>query len=161
MDPILLTFFILAIVLSVIGLIGAVAPAIPGPPISWLALLCPYFTTDKVSGTTLLTTLAMVVIVTALDYLFPIWFTKIGGGSKKAIWGSTLGLIVGLFFPPFGLIVGPFLGAFAGELMNDGSDVIRAGIVAFWSFVSFIFTTGLKIVCCLVLSYYTFIAYFS
>ena len=56
------------------------------------------------------------------------------------------GLIVGLFFfPPWGLIIGPFVGAFVGELM-EGSSKGKALKVAMMSFVGFLLTTGMKII---------------
>jgi uncharacterized protein YqgC (DUF456 family) len=54
-------------------------------------------------------------------------------------------LIIGLFiFPPFGLIVGGFIGAVAGELLagKEGDDAIRAGIGVF---LGNLFNIGLKL----------------
>ena len=49
------------------------------------------------------------------------------GGTKKAVNGSIIGLIIGIFFlPPFGIIIGPFLGAFIGARMEENSDVNKA-----------------------------------
>jgi uncharacterized protein YqgC (DUF456 family) len=56
------------------------------------------------------------------------------------------GLVAGLFFfPPWGLIIGPFVGAFIGELM-DGASKGKALKVALMSFVGFLLTTGMKII---------------
>lgn len=37
------------------------------------------------------------------------------GASRKALWGTFVGSIVGLFFMPIGLFVGPLAGALLGE----------------------------------------------
>jgi len=152
---------LLAIILALVGIIGAVVPALPGPPLSFAAYLVAYFSTGTITGNELIFMFLFTVVVTALDYVAPIWFTKLGGGSKKAIWGSTLGLIAGLFFMPIGLIVGPIIGAFIGEMIHDNQDATKAVKVAAWSFLSFLTTTGLKLVCSCILTYYTFVAYYS
>lgn len=74
------------------------------------------------------------------------WLTNLSGGGKQATRGSMAGLVAGLFFfPPWGLIIGPFVGAFIGELM-EGSSKGKAMKVALMSFVGFLLTTGLKII---------------
>ena len=56
------------------------------------------------------------------------------------------GLSAGLFFfPPWGLIIGPFIGAFIGELMTHATTD-KAFKVAMMSFVGFLLTTGMKII---------------
>ena len=140
-------FIILAIVFGIVGLLGAVLPALPGAPLSYigLLLLLPCEGTD-ISSVALWVTGIFLAIVSILDYIAPAWLTNLSGGGKQATRGSMAGLIVGLFFfPPWGLIVGPFVGAFIGELM-EGSSKGKALKVALMSFVGFLLTTGLKII---------------
>jgi uncharacterized protein YqgC (DUF456 family) len=55
-------------------------------------------------------------------------------------------MVAGLFFfPPWGLIIGPFIGAFIGELMTHATTG-KAFKVAMMSFVGFLLTTGMKII---------------
>ena len=140
-------FIILALVFGIVGLLGAVLPALPGAPLSYigLLLLLPCEGAD-ISSVALWVTGIFLAIVSILDYIAPAWLTNLSGGGKQATRGSMAGLIVGLFFfPPWGLIVGPFVGAFIGELM-EGSSKGKALKVALMSFVGFLLTTGLKII---------------
>ena len=138
---------ILALVFGIVGLLGAVLPALPGAPLSYigLLLLLPCEGAD-ISSVALWVTGIFLAIVSILDYIAPAWLTNLSGGGKQATRGSMAGLIAGLFFfPPIGLIVGPFVGAFIGELM-EGSSKGKALKVALMSFVGFLLTTGLKII---------------
>ena len=144
MDTLLI---ILALVFGIVGLLGAVLPALPGAPLSYigLLLLLPCEGAD-ISSAALWVTGIFLAIVSILDYIAPAWLTNLSGGGKQATRGSMAGLIAGLFFfPPIGLIVGPFVGAFIGELM-EGSSKGKALKVALMSFVGFLLTTGLKII---------------
>ena len=144
MDTLLI---ILALVFGIVGLLGAVLPALPGAPLSYigLLLLLPCEGAD-ISSIALWVTGIFLAIVSILDYIAPAWLTNLSGGGKQATRGSMAGLIAGLFFfPPIGLIVGPFVGAFIGELM-EGSSKGKALKVALMSFVGFLLTTGLKII---------------
>ena len=142
------TFFIIfALVCAIVGVLGSILPALPGPPFSYLGLLLllPCEGAD-ISKTALWVYGILLVIVTILDYIAPVWLTNASGGSKQATRGSMIGLIVGLFvFPPWGLIFGPFVGAFLGELMTQSSKS-KALKVALMSFLGFILTTGMKII---------------
>ena len=42
--------------------------------------------------------------------------SKYSGGSKWGNWGCIIGTLVGLLFLPWGVILGPFLGAVIGEV---------------------------------------------
>lgn len=139
-------FIILALVSGIVGLLGSVLPAMPGPPFSYAALLlllpCDG---ESISSLTLWITGIFFVVVFVLDYVAPVWMTNLTGGSKQATIGSMIGLVVGLFFLPWGLIVGPFVGAFIGEMMKSASKG-KALKVALMSFVGFLLTTGMKII---------------
>jgi len=137
----LFSFFIM-----ILGLVGAFIPILPGPLTSWAGLLILHFTKAiNFSTSFLIVTFSIALLVWVLDYFIPALGTKKFGGSKKGIIGSTVGLFLGfIFFPPLGIIVGPFIGAFVGELIHDGSNNNRALKAAFGSFIGFLFSTGLK-----------------
>lgn len=141
-----ITLAILAGILVLSGLLGSILPFLPGPPLSWLGLLTIHFTAyEMYSITFLVVTFGVMVIITVLDYMIPIWGTKKFGGSRAGVLGSTIGLIVGLFFGPVGIIAGPFVGAFLGEFMVNRSEFRVAMRSATGSFVGFLFGTGLKL----------------
>lgn len=137
-------WLVLAIICAVVGLVGAIAPMLPGPPVSYVALWMMWLRDENsVSSTNLWIMGILMVVVSIIDYVAPIWMTKLGGGSKKSMHGATIGFIVGLFCGPWGLILGPFIGALIGELMTN-CGFTKALKVASLSFIAFILTTGLK-----------------
>jgi uncharacterized protein YqgC (DUF456 family) len=152
MDYVLILFGLLFVV---VGLIGCFIPILPGPPLSWLGVFLLYISENtSFSGKFILIWLIIAAFVTALDYFIPIWGTKKFGGSKMGIRGSIAGLIIGVFFPPIGIILGPFIGAFIGELMNNSQEKKQALKAAFGSFLGFVLGTGLKLFVSVTLGYY-------
>ncbi|MEA3316728.1 MAG: DUF456 domain-containing protein [Bacteroidota bacterium] len=147
----------LGILLIIVGLVGCILPIIPGPPLSFFGLLMLHLTKFGEFGTSFLLLMATIaIIVTILDYIVPVWGTKKFGGSKAGVWGSTIGLIVGLFFfPPIGLIIGPLLGAIIAELIKgaDFNKSIKSGL---GSFLGFLLGTGLKLISSGIMTYYFF-----
>lgn len=133
-------------ILSIIGIIGSFLPVIPGPPLSFIAIMLLHFSdpSNKLSITVLLLLLVATIVITALDYVIPIWGTKKFGGSKYGVWGSTIGLIIGLFFSPLGIVFGPFFGALIGELIAQKNS-ITAFRSAWGTLVGFLLSTGLKL----------------
>ncbi|MCQ2194222.1 MAG: DUF456 domain-containing protein [Paludibacteraceae bacterium] len=154
--------FIAAGLLMVIGLIGTVVPGIPGGPCSYLGLLLVHFTSKvEYSYEFLILTFIACVVVFLLDFFVPAWCTKQFGGSKKGVWGSIIGLVVGIIAPiPFGFIIGPFVGAVIGELI-DGKDTKGALSSGVGSFIGFILSTGAKLALGLVFTYYYIEAVYS
>ena len=155
-DWLLLT---LAIVLIVVGIIGCILPVLPGPPLSFIGMLVLHYTKfAEFDSNTLLILGLLALAVQVLDYIVPAWGTKKFGGSKYGMWGSIIGLIIGLFFVPaigpFGIITilaGPFFGAFVGELIG-GSEKNSALRAAFGSFIGFLTGTLIKFVTSIVIT---------
>ncbi|MBW6535303.1 MAG: DUF456 domain-containing protein [Mariniphaga sp.] len=143
MDYVLIAIGVLFIIS---GILGCVLPVLPGPPLSYIGLLFLHFTEKYQFSTRFLIIWAVVtVVVYLLDYAIPVWGTKRFGGSKRGIWGSIIGLVVGLFFfPPFGIIIGPFVGAVIGEL-STGKDSGAALKSGFGSFAGFLIGVILKL----------------
>ncbi|MFO8087116.1 MAG: DUF456 domain-containing protein [Bacteroidales bacterium] len=137
--------------LLLIGLAGCLIPVIPGPPVSYAGLLLLHFTEQySFEPKTLIIWLSITLLVTLLDYVVPIYGTKKLGGSRKGVWGSTIGLIFGLIIAPTGIgaiaiIIGPFAGAYIGEMMeyNDSRRALRS---AFGSFIGFLTGTLMKLI---------------
>lgn len=138
---------IIAYLLAIVGILGAIYPVIPGAIVSFGSLLVFYFaTTDKMSLTFLIMWGVVVVIASVIDSVLPPLITKRMGGSKKATTGSLIGVIVGsFFFPPFGMLFGAFAGALIGEWFETKLLDSRAIKIAMGSFVGFILGTGLKL----------------
>lgn len=135
-------FIILAILLVLVGLVGGFLPVLPGPPIAFGGVLLLHFATQYqfeedflwMSGT-------VMVGITVADYLLPGFLVKFGKGSRYAVMGANIGVIIGLFAGPVGIIFGPFLGAFTGEILSGKStqDAIRPAFFAFLGFLSGVF----------------------
>lgn len=139
-------WIILAGVFMFVGFVGCIVPILPGPPIAYIGLLLMQLTDPRPFDMDFMVMMAFVVIgVTVIDNVIPVYGTKKMGGSKKGIWGATIGLIVGLFFAPIGLIVGPFAGAFIGETIG-GKDTRTALKSGFGSLIGFLMGTGLKLI---------------
>jgi uncharacterized protein YqgC (DUF456 family) len=136
MDIILI---ILGIVCLLLGMVGCFLPVLPGPPLSYLGLLLLHWTEQfHFSTTSLLIWLLLVIVVQILDYISPVLGTKYAGGSKGGNRGCMIGTVAGLFvFPPWGILIGPFVGAVIGELISgkQSVDAVQAGFGAFLGFL--------------------------
>ncbi len=140
---------ILAVVLSLLGIVGNILPGLPGSLFSYAGLLCAWAASwSGISGTALVLWLVVTIVVSAVDYFLPAWMTKRFGGSRAGAIGATIGVFAGFLLPlPFvGIIIGPFVGAVVGEMLHDNSDTERALKVGIGSFLSFIVGTGIKLI---------------
>lgn len=135
----------------IMGIFGSFLPVLPGPGLSWLGLAFLYFTSAVPTNYWILgITLLITIIVSILDYIIPAKGTKRFGGSSYGIWGTNIGLIVGIFAPiPFGFIIGPFVGAFVGELLYDSKNHNRALKAATGSFIGFLAGSFIKFIVCI------------
>ena len=121
---------------------------LPGVPLAYGGLLLLHLT-DRVqfSAAQLLVWLLVVAVIQVLDYFIPLLGAKYTGGTKWGTRGCLVGTIVGLFFMPWGIILGPFLGAVAGELLG-GRETAQALKSGLGSVLGFLLGTVLKCAVC-------------
>ncbi len=148
----------IAVIMAIIGIVGCILPAIPGPPLTYASLLLMYLLNnpqDEISGRFMVIWAIVVAAVSILDYAIQPYFTKITGGSKLAVRYSIAGMVAGMvFFPPFGIIIGSFLGALIAELMVNKKPLQNSLLAAFGAFLGFVFGTGLKLAASATMLYY-------
>ncbi len=139
---------ILGILCLVIAVLGSVLPALPGPPVAYVGMIL-FHLTDRIQFTPaqLITWAVLVVLVQVLDYIIPMLGSKYAGGTKWGSWGCVIGTVVGIFFSPWGIVLGPFLGAVVGELLGDKNlkYALKSGI---GSLLGFLFGTVIKLMLC-------------
>ena len=152
MDVILI---VVGCILLVLGIVGSFVPVLPGPPLAYLSLISLQLSSYQPFSARFLVIWALVTAaIVVLDYVVPSYGTKVFGGTKKGQWGALIGVFFGLFFfPPIGIIVGPFLGALVGELLEgkQSGDALKA---AFGSFLGFLAGTFMKLALACIFVYY-------
>ena len=158
---------IIAFALLAAGILGTIIPVLPGPPLSYAGLLVMQWSGYVEPGVRCFSSVFLWVwagitaLVTIMDYFLPSLITKQFGGSRTASVGSILGLIAGIFFfPPWGMIVGPFLGAYIGELIHNNANGARAFKVALGAFLAFIVGSGAKLIASSLMLFYAVKAMF-
>lgn len=131
--------YLLSALLVLIGLAGAVLPALPGLPLMYAGLFLAAWTGgfEQVGWITLLIVGLLMVVATVVDLVASLLGTKRVGASGQAVAGAALGTVVGIFFGLPGLLLGPFAGAIVGELMagRDLDQATRAGLGAWLGFL--------------------------
>ena len=123
---------VIGLILALAGIIGCILPVIPGPIFSFLALILLSWAKNwqVFSQTFLIIMGSLTALLMILDYIAPALGAKKYGASKTGLWGSAIGMVIGIFFiPPWGIIVGAFVGALVGELLagKSGKKALRAG----------------------------------
>ena len=123
---------VIASILMLLGLAGSILPVLPGPPLSFIGLfllaLLRHFSPPLTP--TFITLLALVtILVIAMDYIIPLLGAKRYGASKWGVWGSVLGMAIGIFWSPFAMLVGAFVGAVVVEWLvhKKKREALRAG----------------------------------
>ncbi|MFC1874549.1 DUF456 domain-containing protein [Chloroflexota bacterium] len=132
---------IICAMLMLVGLLGVVLPILPGIPLSWLGLFIYAIGTgfDRISLTTVIVFLVLMLLTLALDFALPMLGAKKYKASRSGIFGAFLGFTVGIFvLGIWGVILGPLIGAFLGELLSlkRPQQAFRSAMGAFLGFVA-------------------------
>lgn len=159
----LITIGVIGTIILILGLIGCIIPALPGPPLSFvpLLILAIYQKFEPpLTGNLIMVMLAITIVVTVLDYIIPVLGAQRYKSSKWGIWGAVIGMIIGIiYFPPFGMLVGGFLGAVVIEIIagKPGREAMKAG----WGvFLGTMVGTVLKLIASGIMTYYFYLALF-
>lgn len=121
-------FFLLAYLLMVAGLVGAILPLLPGPVLIWIGALVWAWADGfaRVGWPTLLVLAALMVLAWGSDLLLTTAASRKAGASWKAIGAAMAGGILGALLlsglPIVGTISGALVGAVAGVLLAEYLD---------------------------------------
>lgn len=145
------TGFLLALVVMLLGLVGAVIPGLPGTPLVFAAALIHrlYFGDRGVAWWVIVVLGILMGASLVADFLATSLGAKRFGATWRGIVGAGFGALAGLFvFPPFGLVLGPFLGAFAAEWLA-GREWRSAGKAGLGALLGLLAGTAAKVAACL------------
>ena len=134
-------------ILLAVSFVGCAVPVLPGPVLAFCGVLALLPTRFAPAMHTCLAFGVAVAVVLVLDYVVPAFGAKKFNCSRWGMFGCFVGTIVGIFFIPWGVIVGPFAGAVAGELIAGKkiAPSLKGGLGAL---LGFIFGVALKLAYC-------------
>lgn len=140
--------FVLTLFVMLVGLVGTIVPGIPGTPVIFAAALGNrLWFGDRGPALWVILTLGVLMAVSlAVDFLATTVGAKKLGASHRGMIGAVLGGMIGIFFPPIGLVLGPFLGAMLFEAVG-GRDWREAGQAGVGAALGFLAGTVGRIAC--------------
>lgn len=135
--------------LLIVGLIGCVLPALPGHLFILFAAVAYRLMVGPDAGIAWWG-FGILVILMAISQTFEIISGSLGskwfGGSKWGAIGSLLGGIVGMFFLPFGLLLGPLIGAFGFEMALAKKETRESAVSGVGSVVGTVVGIVIKVI---------------
>ena len=132
-----LVWWLVAIVLMAVGLLGTVLPAVPGTTVILAAAIIHRVMVgpEKSIGWVTIAALVVLTLVSfALDFFAGYFGAKRFGATRWGLVGALIGALVGIFFGLIGLFVGPVIGALAGEYIA-GKRSVAAGRAAWGTLI--------------------------
>jgi uncharacterized protein len=155
-----IVYWSIIVILFIIGFVGLIYPIIP----SVLFLLAGYllygvfFSFEPFGWFFWLIQSFFIILLFIADYIANMIGIQKYGGSKAGVWGSTIGLIAGPFVIPFlGILIGPFIGAIAAELLVNKTNFKDSLKIGFGSVVGFISSVITKTIIQILMLVYFFL----
>jgi uncharacterized protein YqgC (DUF456 family) len=138
--------WIIAVLLIIAGMLGTLFPGLPGVPFVFLGLLLAAWADhfERVGALTIIVLAVLTLASVGFDILATSLGTKRAGASRLAVAGAILGALAGLFFGLPGIVLGPFLGALAGEYLNR-RDLRRAGKAGLGAWAGLVIGTAARV----------------
>jgi len=159
LDAIIIIF---CFILMLLGLAGSILPILPGPPLNFAGLLILALIKNfapPLTSTLIVVMAVITVLVIVMDYVIPLMGARKYGASKWGVWGSILGMAIGIFLSPVAMLVGAFAGAVVAEwfVHKKKKEALKAG---FGVVMGTLFATILRLVVSAAMTYYFIIALF-
>lgn len=115
------------LVCAVVGLAGAVVPMLPGLVLILIGAVAHKLMVPGVLSWWTVGIVGSLFVVSAItDSMASVATARLSGAGKWGLVGAAVGGVVGLFFAPVGLIAGPLIGAFSGELLLGCRELVKA-----------------------------------
>ena len=127
--------------------LAVLVPILPGVQFAWMGILIFAIATNFafITWKILLIFLALVIFTMVLDFVVPILSAKKYKASRYGAFGSVLGGIFGIFIlGPIGVILGPFIGTFLGEILVGKNEKDAAKSAWGTALLSFFAGTAIK-----------------
>ncbi len=140
-------YALISLILILIGFIGCVAPAIPGPALAYGGILIMLLSRFAPTMSVCIVLGVACAVVLLLDYIVPAYGAKRFNCSRWGVIGCTIGTFAGMFFLPWGVLLGPFIGAVAGEMVS-GKRLAPSLSGGFGALLGFLCGVLLKVVYC-------------
>jgi uncharacterized protein YqgC (DUF456 family) len=144
--------YALGALLIVVGIAGLLLPALPGAPLLAAGAILVAWAEDftRVGWGTVAVAVVLAIVIWVVDFAAAALGAKAFGASKWSIVGASVGLVVGLFLGPIGIVLGPVVGAIAFEYARN-PDFGRAAKAGAGAFVGFVLGSAVKIALAFVL----------
>lgn len=149
--------------LFILSIAGIFLPVIPDTILLWGGfLLYHFFIADPGTGLPASFWWGMAVLSVLLygaDLLTNMYFVKKYGGSKASSWAAALGILLGvILFPPFGMLIMPFVLVVLVEMLIQKQPFERAVKAGVGSLIGFLGSVVVKVVLQVVMIIWFFVA---
>ena len=130
---------LLGLALVVLGVVGLVAPLLPGVAFIYLGVVAIAWADDftRIGPLMLFVMLGVTIVAMVADYLAALLGARKAGASAWGVFGAGVGALAGLFLGLPGVILGPAVGALAFEYVRnpDAKKAMRAGVGGLVGFI--------------------------
>ncbi|MGG4446910.1 DUF456 family protein [Brevibacillus sp. HB1.2] len=155
--------WVVVVLLFLLSIAGIFLPVLPDTILLWAGfLLYHFFIADPGAGLPASFWWGMVVLSILLygaDLLTNMYFVKRYGGSKWSSVAAAVGIILGIFvFPPFGMLILPFVFVVLVELMVQKQSMERAVKAGVGSLIGFLGSAVVKVILQVTMIIWFFIA---
>lgn len=141
-----IALYVVGFVAMAVGLAGLVLPVLPGSALIVAGAIAVAWAEDftRVGWGTLAVTIVLGLVVWAVDFAASVLGAKAFGASRWSVVGAGVGVVVGLFLGPVGILLAPVVGAIAFEYARN-PDFQRAAKAGVGAFVGFVLGSAVKL----------------